>query len=141
MAEIQIIKIDPKTRIVSLELPNAPKRLTGIDLLIQIVALAYLRNPGRDVFDNQEGSGLRAEIGQFNLSSEASDEEFRMLAIQRTDKIQGEIISNQGTDISDPSEQLKRLEIIDLAFDAFENRGAIRVKIVNELGDNREIIV
>jgi len=141
MAEIQITKIDPATRLVTVELPNTPKRLTGIDALIQIVALAYLRNPGRDVFDPDEGSGLRGAIGQFNLSDSGAEEEFRTLVIQRTDKIQDEILSNQGTDISDPTEQLKKLEIVDLAFDSVTNEGAIRVKLINEVGDSREIIV
>jgi hypothetical protein len=138
MPDIQIIRFDPSTGLGTVELGDAAKRITGIDLLAQIVALSYLRNPGQDAIDPVEGSGIRQDIGQISIGNE---DEARLLVMQRTRLVEREVISRQTIGLGDPTEKLKSLTVLDVAVDLQEARVVTRVKIVNEAGQSTDILV
>lgn len=138
MSDIQIVQFDPNSGLASLGLGNNPKILRNMDKLKQIVILAYLRNPGQDVFDPQEGSGLRATIGQYNFSS---GNEVKTLFIQRTQSVEKEVISRQDSSVGTPEERLKKLTVIDVAFDSSSSSLVGRVQIINEAGTVSDILV
>lgn len=138
MPDIQIFQIDPNTGLGSLALGNSPKRLSGIDLLAQIVALAYLRDPGQDVIDPMEGAGIRQDIASISITS---NDQAHMLVMQRTKKIEAEIIARQQVGTGDPTEKLKSLVVIDIAADLAEAAVAARVKIINQAGQSTQILV
>ena len=81
MPDIQIVQFDPVTGLASLALGIAPKVLTGIDLLAQVVALSFMRNSGQNVINPIEGSNLQADIGQYNISE---SQDTSVLVVQRT---------------------------------------------------------
>lgn len=138
MSDIEIVQFDPDTGLATLGLGNSPKILTGMDKLKQIVVLAYLRNPGQDIFDPQEGSGLRAEIGQFTF---VEGDEVSALFVQRTQGVEKEIIDRQEGTVSDASEKLKKLSVLDVAFDQTSSSLLGRVQIINQAGDVTDILV
>ena len=114
MSDIQIIKIDPDTGLATVEMSSTPKKLVGLAKLIQIVVLEFLKNPGRDVFNPEEGSGLRADIGQYNF---IDGNEIRLRAVQRATFVEKFILDNQPVG-GDPTEKLKKLMILDVGVDA-----------------------
>lgn len=136
--DFQIITFDPNTGVASLGMPAVPRKIFGLEKLTQIVVLSYLRNPGRDVLDPIEGSGLRAAIGQYNISDGA---EARALAVQRTKYVESEVIARQKTDEGSPDEKLKKLQVLDVAYDDPTGVTFLRVQIFNEAGDSSDVIV
>lgn len=137
--DYQIIVFDKKTGLASVQIPAVPKKLTGVDKLVQIVILSFLRNPGKSVLFPVEGSGLRGEIGQFNFSGDGA--EVRALAIQRVRVVQQEVIGRQNPNQGTPEERLKSLVLKDFAFDAAASKAVLKVQIINEAGDTRNVLV
>ena len=138
MPDIQIVQFDPATGLGTLALGNNPKLITGLELLAQIVALAYLKNPGQDVIDPTEGSGIRQDIGQTPLTSV---DEANLLVMQRTKVVEAEILSRQTVGVGEPSEKLKKLVVLDVATDLTNARIVARVKVTNETGGATDILV
>jgi hypothetical protein len=140
MADIQITQLDPKTGIVSLGLTNAPKTLSGILLLAQVVALSYMRNPGKDVIDPTEGSGLRGDIGQYNFDPN-DPSTVRLLCISRTKIVQAEVLARQQGTTINPVERLASLRVQTVAFDSTTYDTLLQVQITNEAGDTTTVVV
>lgn len=138
--DIQITIVDPVTGIVTLGLTNYPKKLIGMDLLAQIVALKMLKTWDQDVFDPQEGTNFRQYIGQYNFS-EDDFEEVRLLVVSQIKKVEQDIIAEQGTNIGTPSERLSQLRLLDVASDPTTGSIAARVQILNEAGGSRDLVV
>lgn len=138
MPDIQVTQIDPNTGAVTLGIGNNPKILTGIDLLAQVVALSFLRNPGQNVLAFTEGSGIRQDIGQTSISSV---DQANMLVMQRAKIVEQEVISRQVVAVGDPSENLLSLTVLSVASDLDTASAAAVVKIVNETGDSTTILV
>lgn len=138
MADIQVLKADPTTGILKFEMGRSPKTISGITLLAQVVALSLLKNPGRDVLTPEEGSGIRDDIGQYNLGN---TNEIKLLMINKIGLAEKQIISTQAAGVGDPTEKLKKLTLLDVAVDEIASRVVIRVKILNEAGDVTDILV
>lgn len=138
MPDIQLMKRDPSTGVLTMGMGRSPKIITGIDLLAQVVALSILKNPGRDVIDPEEGSGLRDAIGQYNLSS---PDELKLLVLQRIKQVEKDILSRQAETPSDPSEKLKKLTVVDIAVDSGVGKVLARVRVLNETGASTDILV
>jgi hypothetical protein len=139
--DVQITQVDPLTGEVSLSLGLTPKKLRGINKLVQKVAIKVLKNFGRDVFYPDEGTDFRNEIGQLNISASGGEDELRLIATQRIRKIEAEIIDQQGPEIGDPTERLKKINILDIAADISQASAAIRMQVINEAGEQKDVIV
>lgn len=61
--DLQIIRIDPTTRVVSLEFPNPPRFVEGIFMLVQQLVLELLQEPGTQALDPSAGAGLKRFLG------------------------------------------------------------------------------
>lgn len=138
MPDIKLFQRDPDTGLLVLQLGESAKVLTGKELLAQIIALAFLKNPGRDVFDPGEGSGVRQDIGQFNFTT---NDELKLMVLQRARFVEQEVISRQTVGIGDATEKLKKLVVLDVAADAENARVVARVRVVNEAGDYTDVLV
>lgn len=138
MADYKIISFDEITGVATVGIPKVPKKIIGMDKLVQVVALSYLRNSGRNVFAPVEGSGLRSEIGKYNFVDGA---EIRSLVIQRTKIVEKEILDRQKAGEGDPTERLKTLSIMDVASDPDTGETLARVRVINELGDSKDFLV
>jgi hypothetical protein len=138
--DYQVITFDPNTGLASYGIPTPPAILTGMPLLVQVVVLSYLRNPGRSVLAPTEGSGLRGDIGKYNYSDTSGDE-IQALCVQRTRAVQLEVVSRQDPSGGVPSERLSSLSVTNFAFDASTGQTLLGVKIINEAGDSTNILV
>ena len=108
-------------------------------MLAQTVTLSYLRNPGQDVISPNEGSGIRADIGQYAMSS---SDQANLLVLQRTKTVETEVLTRQAAaGIVDPSEKLKSLTVLDVASDPTASQVMARVKVVSETGATTQILV
>jgi len=136
--DFPLITFDSSTGIASVGIPKAPRRLTGIDKLIQVVVLAVLKNGDQDVISPDLGSGLRSMIGQFNFSNPS---EIRVEVIQRVKNIEQQIIVGQSDFNLPSSEKLSQLKVIDLVTDSSTGATAVRLKINNQAGQTSTVVV
>jgi hypothetical protein len=136
--EIQVVHFNPNTGEASIYLDDSPKTLQGMDKLVQIVVLEFLRNPGQDVILPMEGSGLRAELGQFNF---ADSSEVKLLIVQRTQLVEQRVLQNQEVGVTSPTERLKALKILNIGLDPDTAQALLRVQIINEAGDTTDVLV
>lgn len=140
--DIQITQVDPATGEVTVALgPISTKKLRGVQKLVQKVAIKILKNYGRDVFNPSDGTDFRNEIGQFAISASGSEDEVRLMVVQRIKKIEADIIDEQGTDLGDPTERLKSIKVVDVAVDAIQASAAVRIRVTNEANEQRDVIV
>lgn len=138
--DYQLVTFDETTGLARYGIPTVPKIITGLDKLVQIVVLSFLRNPGQSVLAPNEGSGLRAAIGKYNYSQNNYGD-IENLAIQRTRAVQQEVISRQDPQQGTPDERLKQLVIKDFAFDTTTGQAMLRVQIINETGNSSDVLV
>ena len=139
MPDIQCVQFDPATGLGTLSLGDNPKKVTGINLLAQVVFLSFLRNPGQDVLSPREGSGVRSAIGQYASSS---TDEVNLLVMQRSKLVETEVLTRQSSaGTVSPAEKLKSLTVLDVASDLSSARVVVKVKITNETGDTTQILV
>jgi hypothetical protein len=109
-----------------------------MDLLIQIVALAYLSDPGRDVNAPDDGSGVRDEIGQIDAVGE---HQLKADFVTRTAKIENEIIGYQSSLDLPSNERLKALTIQGITVDAGNLQLNAQVLIENQASQSRVVKV
>lgn len=136
--DFQIINYDKETGLASLGIPPVPRKISGIEKLVQVVVLTLLKNGGRDIFEPDVGSGLRAAIGQYNFTE---GDEVKNLVVQRIRAVEQQILSFQAGALVSPAEKLKRLEILGVAFDEATFQTLIRIQVFSEAGQNRDVIV
>ena len=135
--DIQLISIDPLTRVASLKLSS--KFVSGIHKLIQIVILSLLNTPGRDLLDPDRGAGIPEMIG---MNYDSSNMVEILGEITRRVKIsEKEIMTDQiGLNLP-PAEKLQELKVISVSPGATLGEVKARIRIINELGQQSEVVM
>lgn len=136
--DFQMVVFDPNTGLASLQIPTVPRKISGIEKLVQIVVLTLLKNGGRDVFEPEVGSGLRGAIGQYNFTE---GEEVKNLVVQRIRAIEQQIIGFQAGEMISPTEKLKRLEVLGVGFDPATYQTLVKVQVFSEAGQSRNVMI
>lgn len=134
--DVQLIKIDPYTRRVSLELSHKP--ITGVMKLIQIVYLSLMNNPGKDVLSPDRGGGFPSMIGM-NIDTEDTTEIFGEIA-QRVKKTQTEIIDDQIGLNLEPEEKLRDIAIMEISPGEIDEI-FVRLRVINEAGKVTDLVL
>ena len=134
--DIRVIQRDTSTGILTLAAGSVPTFVSGFDLLIQIVALAYYTDPGQDVFFPTEGAGVRTLIGQIDGTNQ---QELTADFLTRTAKIESEILTNQAGLNRDLTELLQSLTVVGIDFDLADLAMNPSVKIVNQANQSRVV--
>jgi hypothetical protein len=135
--DISIVQVDPDSRLVSLKLSS--KSIKGMSKLIQIVVLSLLNIPGSDVFDPGEGGAIPEMVGMNFDTSDLS--EVLAEVTRRVRKSEKEILSNQiGLEIS-ADETLRSLSVSGVSPGAAIDEVSIRVRIINELGQQSDVVL
>jgi len=135
--EIQLIDIDPNTRRVRLRLQ--PKILTGVLKLTQIVLLSLLNIPGRDILDPEDGGGLPELVG-FNFDPDDITE-VRGEIVRRIRKTEAEVLAKQVGLTIPPEERLREVQIRSITPGEAIDEVLVRVRVVNELGQQLDAVV
>lgn len=135
--DLQVIDVDQVTRKVFLAVSS--KTVTGIYKLIQIVVLALLNTPGKDVLDPQKGGGFLSLIGS-NIDPNDSSSVYADIAY-RVSKVEDEIISNQ-IGLSGPkAEKLQELRLLDITKGETEDEYLVKIRIISQEGRSSDITV
>lgn len=128
--DLKIIRRAPDGT-VYFDITDTPTNATGIDILVQMVAIAYLENPGQDVQAPTEGSGVRTLIGQFDVVNQT---DLKVEFLSRTTKIEREIIQRQSSLDIKSDERLKRLNIVSININSDTSELIAEVMIENQAG-------
>lgn len=135
--DISLLKIDGITRKVTLEVGS--KTVSGLTKLLQIVVLSLLNNPGRDILDPDRGAGIRDMIGS-NFDPTDLNEILGELT-RRIRKTEKEILADQVGLNAQPSEKLREIKIISVAPGDALDEIAARIRIINELGQQSDVVL
>jgi hypothetical protein len=138
MSDIALIQFDPTTGIATVGMGNVPQLLSGSALLTQIVVLEFMKNPGRSVIQPSEGAGIRAAIGQFNMTSAT---EVKLFITQRSQNVEKTLLARQKPGVGLPSERLQALTILDVATDLTQGQVMARIRITSETGATTDVLV
>ena len=134
--DIQLIDLDKDRKIFFV---LRAKELKGISKLIQIVVLSLLNVPGQDILDPEKGGGIPTMIGS-NIDPNDSTEVFGEIA-QRVKKTELEIVNDQiGLDDA-PEEKLRQIQIVSIENGENIDEVFVRLRLINEAGQAREIVV
>ena len=135
--EILVIYIDPNTKQVTLKIQ--PRIASGVLKLTQIVLLSLLNVPGQDVLDPELGGGIPELIG-FNFG-EGEINEIAAEVTRRVRKTETEILDQQIGLTIPPSERLREVQIVDIQPGSSIDTVFVRLRIVNELGQQQDVVI
>lgn len=132
-----MIYIDPSTRQVSFRIQ--PRIVTGVLKLTQIVLLSLLNIPGQDVLDPELGGGIPELIG-FNFG-DGELQEIAAEVARRIRKTETEVRDQQIGLTVPASERLKEVQIISIEEGGGIDAVIVRLRIVNELGQQQDVVI
>jgi hypothetical protein len=135
--EILLIFIDPDSRRVTFKIQ--PKIASGVLKLTQIVLLSLLNIPGQDVLDPENGGGIPELLG-FNFGPDETNEIVSEVT-RRVRKTEAEILTQQIGYTIPASERLKEVKIIGVDEGDGIDAVFIRLRIINELGQQQDVVV
>lgn len=140
MNDYKVIRIDERTRKVTINPPFPPKKISGIDKLIQTVVLAIFNTPGRDVFNPERGSGLPDLIGtNFNPND---PQEATAEVTERIEKIREEIIEDQNALTEEsPSELLADLQVLSVDTGINIDSLEVELRLISQSGQSSTIVL
>ena len=136
MSDMGCLYIDPSTKRVTLSIQS--KKVTGIDLLVQIVFMTLLTSTGSDFIDPASGAGLLDMVGD-NIDPNDLTEAYAEIS-RKVSATQAEIIKNQIGSTVSAEEKLKQLEIVSLG-STQDDEINIRIRITNEVGRTRDVVI
>ena len=135
MNDYKIISIDPITRVVSINPPAVPTKITGLEKLVQVVVLALLNRPGRSAMYPNTGAGMLDFIGQYNMAVNDPSETLGAV-MERVEKIKEEILEFQNALTNeDPSERLKDFTALSVEQGTQIDQVVVKFRLVSEAGD------
>lgn len=135
--DVKFVYIDPETRRASIQLE--PRLVAGIDTLIQEVIMSLLTSQESDLLDPNDGGGLEDLIGSNYDPNDLS--EVHTEITRRVAKVETEIINSQiGLDVP-AEEKLRNIEIISLAPGRELGSLDLRLRIENEIGRTRDVVI
>ena len=128
--DLKILVADPVTGALQLGMPRPPEFVSGIDKLVQMVALELLNNGGRSIFRPGAGGGMRALLGT-NVDYDDASELFGDVNVTLS-RIEQNLKQGQATTSRPPSERLSRLQVIDIVPDESNLAVNVVVGVINE---------
>ena len=128
--DLKILVKDPVTGALQLGLQRPPAYVTGLDKLVQIVALEMLNNGQRSIFNPNRGGGLRILIGT-NVDYDDPGELFADVRLI-VSRVEQSIKQGQVNTKRPPSERLASLQVADLQADETTLSVSVILAVVNE---------
>lgn len=135
--DIQVITADPVTGVITFGL--VARILTGMPKLIQIVVLALLNGPGKDILNPADGGGILDMLGE-NISSTDSTMVLAQLN-QAVKKVQTEIVRYQTGIGALPEESLQELQVLSLAPGVNIDEVLLGLRIINQAGRISDVVL
>lgn len=140
MEDYKIYTADKITGRITMIPPSPPKKVSGLEKLVQIVLMGIYNNPGRSAMHPEQGSGIASLINS-NISVEDPMEVLAAIS-ERIEKIKDEILENQGElENEDPSERLRDLIVRNVETGVNIDEVIVKFKVVSEAGDEANLVV
>lgn len=137
MTDIRLIQVDGNNRIT---FKLSSKTVSGMEELVQKVALTLLDEPGRSVLFPESGGAIPSLIGQ-NIDIVDNNDIFADITT-RVKATEREIIDNQIGLVAAPEEKLREIRIINIERDTNSiDTVLVTLRIVNEAGRQVDIII
>jgi hypothetical protein len=137
MPDIMVLVVDPDTGALRPGLPRPPKSVSGIDKLVQLVAL--LSNGGRSIANPGRAGGLRQLLG-LNIDPDDPSEIFAdvRLMVSRVEQFikEEQVLTNRP-----PSERLLLLQLVDVIAREEDLSIEIIVGVINEQQAQQRAVV
>lgn len=130
MADLKVLITDPNTGRLKVGMPRPPQKVSGIDLLVQNVALLFMTNGGRSIVTPDRAGGLRDLIGT-NFDIEDPSELFADVRTM-VNMAERRIKEEQVTTSRPPSERLQFLQLVDIIPDEEQPVIEVIVAVINE---------
>jgi hypothetical protein len=130
--DLQIIRIDPDSRIVGIELVNPSRLIDGIFFLIQVVAMELYQTPGTQVLNLSNGAGIDQV-----LSILPTDDEILSARIDLTiviDQVAERIRRRQANETLTSDERLRELTVGEVIFDRENGTWKVELFLTAESG-------
>jgi hypothetical protein len=140
--DIKLVHPD-ENGLISLKLAvyNSPKKVTGVQKLIQIVYVLLLKTPGQDIIQNTNGGGLLALVQGSNIDINNLQDVYSDL-VSRIRIVEAQIIEDQLNRNLDPKEKLSRINILKVNIDEGDpTRYYVELELINESEDTTTFIV
>ena len=135
--DLKVISADANG-VVSFQLARPQQKVEGIDLLVQIVALELMRNPGRNVNDPTAGAGFRQLIGQ---NIQTSDQEFFADMQMRCTQASANIIARQSQTVRPPDARLASLRLLDMVTLGSTSEMQIVLEVISEADETKRAVL
>jgi hypothetical protein len=118
---------------VKFELTLAPKKVSGIQLMVQTFLLYLLRSPGSDAWYPNTGGGIQKLIGAyFSRNNSGAVTAAFTLAVSRT---RSQIISMQASNVRlNVDEKLASAKVLEAVFNVNQTALVARVELVAQSG-------
>jgi len=139
MADLKILVSDPATGRLTPGMARPPQYVSGIDLLVQNVAMLYLTNGGRSIVFPDRAGGLRDYIGM-SFDIDDPSELFADIRLM-TSQIEQQIKEEQVSTARPPSERLAALQVVDIVPDDEQPEINVIVAVVNEEQQTAQAVV
>lgn len=139
MADLKILIRDQETGRLRLGMPRPPAKVSGIDLLVQNVALLFMTNGGRSIIQPGRAGGLRDMMGM-NFDPSDPSELFADITLI-TSRVEQTIKEEQVRTHRPPSERLQALRLIDIVPHETLPEVEVMVAVVNEEQQQSQAVV
>lgn len=118
---------------IKFELTLTPKKVSGIQLMMQTFMLYLLRSPGSDAWYPNTGGGIQKLIGSyFSRNNSGAVTAAFTLAVSRT---RSQIISIQATNVRlNVDEKLASAKVLEAVFNASQTALVARVELAAQSG-------
>lgn len=137
--DVKVLTIDPNTGSLKLGLSRPPQKVVGIDKLVQIVALLFLNNGNRSIFNPGRAGGFRQLIGS-NVDPEDPSELYADVRLI-VNRIEAQVKEDQAITTRPPSERLQSLLLVDVRPSGDGTEVEVIVAIVNEEQQQAQAVV
>jgi phage baseplate assembly protein W len=116
---------------------NLPLPVDGLGALIQVVAYAIKTTPGRCLFNEDYGMGIRDLLPSAPAS--ITDQAARANVARGLMKIEEDIQIEQRTENLTSAEQLRKLELVNLEFDQVNMIWEVTVRLTSAAGRSARV--
>lgn len=135
--DINILTINPETRIASFRFNKVPRKTRGIEGLLQLVAKTILQTPGQDIWSSEYGGGLLSYTANGVHSGMRSKIRNDISSIIRQSEKQ--ILEEQSGMLLDSDEKLQSLKLLDIEWLSDNVSIIIRVLVTSVSGENADM--
>lgn len=140
MDDYKVLTRDTVTGKVTLTPSFPPKKVSGVDKLIQVVVLSILNNPGRNIFYPEQGSGIPSLVGS-NISLDDTTETLGEIS-ERIEKAKDEIIAAQNSlENEDSSERLADIIVLNVESGTQIDEVEVTFRVISEAGDTINLVI